>query len=403
MRVPGDESLQLTYCTNIHPSNGWDEVFMSLRRYAPALKARLAPDAPFGIGLRLSGAESRELLEGDRLLLFRDWLDEQRLYVFTLNGFPYGPFHGQPVKAQVHAPDWRDEERVAYTLRLIEILAFLLPDGMDGGISTSPLSYKQWVDTGDAATWELLTRNVMRVAEALVRARQERGKLLHLDIEPEPDGLLENSSELVRFFEDCLLTSGARGLARSLGTSVEQARIHLLEHIRVCFDTCHVAVAYEDPAEVLDRFAGAGIRVGKVQISSALKAVLPHYAPERMDLERALQPFAESTYLHQVVQRNYDGTVKQYPDLVDALPEVYAPRAAEWRVHFHVPIFIERFADFGSTQRDILRTLELLRERRFTRHLEIETYTWAVLPPALKLELGESIGREYEWVLNVLG
>ncbi len=403
MRVPSNGPIQLTYCTNIHPSNGWDEVFASLRRHAPTLKARLSPDAPFGVGLRLSGAESRELLEGDRLRSFKDWLDEQGLYVFTLNGFPHGPFHGQPVKEQVHAPDWRDEERVAYTLRLIEILAFLLPDGIDGGISTSPLSYKQWIDSGDAATWELLTRNVTRVAEALARGRRDQGTLLHLDIEPEPDGLLENSSELVRFYEDCLLTSGAHTLAQSLGVSIEQARGHLLEHIRVCFDTCHVAVAYEDPAEVLDRFAGVGIQVGKVQVSSALKVILPHYAPDRISIERALRPFAESTYLHQVIQRNYDGTFDRFPDLVDALPAIYAPRAAEWRVHFHVPIFIERFADLGSTQNTILRTFQLLREREFTRQLEIETYTWDVLPPDLKTDLSESIGREYEWVLDVLG
>ncbi len=403
MRVPNDQSLQLTYCTNIHPGNGWDEVFASLQRYAPPLKARLLPGAPFGIGLRLSGAESRELLEGDRLRSFKDWLDEQGLYVFTLNGFPHGPFHKRPVKADVHAPDWREEERVAYTLRLIEILAFLLPEGMDGGISTSPLSYKRWVDRGDAATWERLTRNVTRVAESLVRVRQEQGKLLHLDIEPEPDGLLENSAELARFFEDCLLTSGARGLARSLGVTVEQARGRLLDHIGVCFDTCHVSVAYEDPAEVLDRFTGVGIQVGKVQVSSALKVTLPYCEPERMSIERALRPFAESTYLHQVVQCNDDGTLHRFPDLVHALPKIYLPRMAEWRVHFHVPIFIERFADLGSTQDTTLRTFELLRERRFTRHLEIETYTWDVLPPNLKLDLGESIGREYEWVLDVLG
>ncbi len=402
MQVGSDSSLQLTYCTNIHPGNGWDEVFGELQKYAPALKARLAPTSPFGIGLRLSGVESRELLQGDRLRSFKDWLDEHGLYVYTLNGFPYGPFHKQPVKADVHAPDWRDEERVAYTLRLIEILAYLLPDGIDGGISTSPLSYKQWVDIGDAATWERLTRNITRVAEAMVRARQEQGKLLHLDIEPEPDGLLENSSELVRFFEDCLLTSGAGTLAQSLGVSLQQAQEHLLEHIRVCFDTCHVAVAYEDPAEVLDRFAGVGIKVGKVQVSSALKVILTDDRPARTAIGRTLRSFAESTYLHQVVQRNCDGTFRQYPDLPDALPDIHDPQATEWRIHFHVPIFVEKFDPLLSTQDDILRTFELLRERRFTGHLEIETYTWDVLPPALKRDLLDSITREYEWVLDVL-
>lgn len=400
MRVGKNGSFQLTYCTNIHPGDGWDEVFANVRSYAPALKARLAPEGPFGIGLRLSGEESRELLREDRLRWFRAFLDEEGLYVFTLNGFPYGPFHGQAVKAAVHAPDWRDEERVRYTLRLIEILAYLLPEGTDGGISTSPLSYKRWVDAGDQATWEHLTRNVVRVAEALVRVRQRQGKLIHLDVEPEPDGLLETGAEVVRFYEDWLLTAGARMLAESMDIPIGEARAHLLDHVQVCFDVCHAAVAYEDPAQVLECFEANGIRVGKVQVSSALKVIFPDTVPERRALESALLPFAESTYLHQVVQRNRDGTLLRYPDLVDALPGIHAPQADQWRIHFHVPIFIERYGTLLSTQDDILRVFALLRERRFTGHLEIETYTWDVLPPGLKGNLADSIGREYEWVLG---
>src|SRR5438552_7393485 len=146
MYIEPDNFFHLAYCTNIHPANGWSEVYANLQRYAPVLKTRLAPSNPFGIGLRLSGLESSELLHDDSLQLFQDFLQEHKLYVFTLNGFPYGPFHQQPVKSYVHAPDWREEERVNYTLRLIKILTCLLPDGMDGGISTSPLSYKAWVD-----------------------------------------------------------------------------------------------------------------------------------------------------------------------------------------------------------------------------------------------------------------
>src|SRR5262249_45131439 len=141
------------------------------------------------------------------------------LYVFTLNGFPHGPFHRQAVKGAVHAPDWREEERVQYTLRLVAVLARLLPEHTDGGISTSPLSYKPWVGTGDAATWRHMTCQVVRVAAALVQAHLESGRLIHLDIEPEPDGLLENSAELARFYTDWLLPKGGRMLAEGLEIS----------------------------------------------------------------------------------------------------------------------------------------------------------------------------------------
>ena len=388
-----------TYCTNIHPSRGLQEVTASLERYAVPLKAEFASDEPFGIGLRLSGRESCEVLEGGNLARFKTFLDARGLYVFTMNGFPYGPFHGQAVKENVHAPDWRDEERVRYTLRLVQILEHLLPDGVAGGISTSPLSYKAWVD-GSTSTWETLTDNVVRVAEALYRVK-ERGVMIHLDLEPEPDGLLENSEEVVSFYRNWLLDYGATRLAERLGLTQDQAQEVLLEHIQVCFDTCHVALAYEEPSDVLRRFEEVGIRVGKIQISSALKVDLPQGEHEREEVASNLRAFVEPTYLHQVLQKNRDGTLTQYPDLPDALPHIQDARATEWRVHFHVPIFTEHFGALSSTQEGIVTTLELLKERAFTEHLEIETYTWDVLPEELKVDLLESVKREYRWALGV--
>jgi len=353
------DGLHLTYCTNIHPAVGWEAVLDSLRAHAPALRARLSPDAPFGIGLRLSGAESRELLDGDRLDEFRAWLDAECLYVFTINGFPHGTFHGQPVKADVHAPDWRSEERVAYTLRLASILEALLPDGVDGTISTSPLSYRPWVD-GDL---DACTANVLRVGDEL------RGTRIALAIEPEADGALSDVDDLVRWWPD------------------ELDR----EHVTVCFDACHSAVAYEEPGEALAALDAAGIRIGKAQLSAALR--LPVIA--RAELER----FADPIYLHQVTQRSADGSLQSWPDLPQALSGYGG--GEEWRVHFHVPIFMERYGALQSTQDHLRDVIERVRGR--TSHLEIETYTWDVLPAELKTSSVDSIAREYEWVLDVLG
>ena len=351
MRIGGNRHL--TYCTNIHPAIGWESVLDSLRTHAPALKARLSPDAPFGIGLRLSGAESAELLEGTRLADFRAWLDAEGLYVFTVNGFPHGTFHGQPVKADVHAPDWRSEERVAYTLRLAEILAALLPDGVDGTISTNPLSYRAWVDEAGVAA---CTRNVQRVSDAL------RGSRITLAIEPEADGVLATVDDAIRWWPDGL------------------------DQVTLCFDACHSAVAYEEPEQALDALDAAGIRVGKAQLSAALTVPAAAHAE--------LQAFADPIYLHQVTER---GSLRTWPDLPEALSANGG--GEEWRVHFHVPIFIERYGALQSTQDHLRRCLQ----RVDTSHLEIETYTWDVLPADLKTSSVESIAREYEWVLDVLG
>lgn len=402
MQVGPDGYFHLTYCTNIHPGNGWEVVSEQVRRYGTALKASLAPTRPFGIGLRLSGQESAELLQGDLLTQFRAWLDSAGLYVPALNGFPHGPFHDQPVKAAVHAPDWRTEERVQYTLRLVEILAHLLPAGVDGGISTNPLSYKTWIPASDPTVWETFCRNLVRVVEALVRLRQERGQLIHLDLEPEPNGVLGNNVELVRFFADHFLDFGGRLLGERLGTSADEARSQLLEHVRVCLDTCHMSVSYEEPKRTLERLDEVGIKVGRVQISAALKVALPTDVGQRTKLAAALQQFADPIYLHQVGQRNRDGSLRQYPDLPDALPHLTDSAAAEWNVHFHVPVFLERYGAFTSTQQDIREMLTLVQERRLCQILEIETYTWGVLPPELKTDLLDSIRREFTWVLDVL-
>lgn len=398
MRIAADDRFQLTYCTNVHPGGSWVDVFANLKRYAPALKSRFAPDRPFGIGLRLSGVDSHDLVEGDELETFATWLEQNGFYVATMNGFPYGQFHQTAVKEFVHAPDWRENERVAYTLRLIKILARVLPEGMEGGISTSPLSYKSWVAADDDAAWELQTRNVLKIAERLIALKRETGQLIHLDIEPEPDGLLGDCAELIAYYERWLLPLGVPAIAAAFDVSETEARELLLDHIRVCFDTCHVAMGYENPAEVLDRFNEIGIKVGKIQVSSAIR--VPFSGQGRVELASALRPFDESTYLHQVVQRNADGSLTRYSDLYKALPEIEQPNAEEWRIHFHVPIFIGDYESFGSTQEMIVRVLDLVKEREFTDQLEIETYTWDVLPAGMKQDLTSSIAREYEWVLD---
>ena len=387
MILRADPPLHLTYCTNIHPAQGWNAVDESLRRIAPGLKAKLSPAAPFGIGLRLGARDARELLEGDRLARFRAWLDEQGLYVAIINGFPYGPFHGEPVKTNVYAPDWRAFARVDYTINLATILAALVPDGVTGGISTVPLSYKAWMRSAPPSDWDAIVGNVLAVLERLVQLRHETGKVLHLDIEPEPDCSLETTDEAIEFFE--------RRLRPNAGSLID-------DHIQLCFDCCHCAVEFEDPIDALNRLRRAGVRIGRVQLSSALTVVMPNEPEAAHGVATRLAPFADSTYLHQVVEHG-GSELRRFPDLDVALGGVQgAPPFKEdrsWRIHFHVPLFAAEYDGLSSSQDIVSAVIREARERPFTQHLEIETYTWNVLPDGLKMEIGASIAREYEWVL----
>ena len=399
MRVGPQNSFHLTYCTNIHPGETWEEVAQSLKQYLPPLKTALSPDTPFGVGLRLSDQASRPLLDGDRLPRFRDWLDENGLYVFTLNGFPYGHFHGGTVKDQVHEPDWRTAERVAYTRRLARILAAVLPDGLTGSISTSPLSYAPWLEEGERE--EVLrtgSRHLAEVAATLARLEEETGHPMHVDLEPEPDGVLENTEESVAFFEDWLRPVGGAHLAGLLDCSEAEAEARLHRHVQLCYDTCHFAVEYESPDTAFEQLRAAEIPVGKIQLSAALQVPL---APgRRTEIEDRLRPFAEDTYLHQVVERRADGTLRTYRDLPDALPYIADEDAREWRIHYHVPLFADGFDGLGTTRDHIPQTVDALQAAPFCTHLEMETYTWGVLPSDLKTDLATSLQREYEWVCS---
>ncbi|WP_033366203.1 metabolite traffic protein EboE [Mastigocladopsis repens] len=403
MKIGTNHNFHLTYCTNIHPGEEWSKVFANLKQYIPALKARLASEKSFGIGLRLADVATRELLQGNALAEFQSWLSEQDLYVFTLNGFPFGGFHWQVVKDQVYTPDWSKQERLDYTLRLVNILAQLLPSDMEGSISTLPLSYKPWFKGNQLFLASLTTSaslNIAQVVAQMARIKAETGKVLHIDLEPEPDGLIENAAEVVDYFQTHLLPIGGEYLAKHLGISQEAAEALLLEHVRVCYDTCHFAVEYENPVSVFKQFQAAGIQVGKIQISAALQVNIPTDIEQRRQVKQRLLPFAESTYLHQVIARDSNGRLHHYTDLEQALPDLEHTKASQWRIHFHVPIFIRDYQLFESTQDGISSVLDLLQKNPGCNHLEIETYTWEVLPQEMKLDLLASIQREYEWVLS---
>lgn len=386
----------LTYCTNIHAGESWTVHFSEIRKYFPVIKNLISPGLPMGLGLRLSNMASLELAETTHLQDFKQWLQEHEAYVFTMNGFPYGGFHHTRVKDQVHAPDWTTKNRVEYTLRLFDILKALLPEGMDGGVSTSPLSYRHWFDSEQLTrAQQSATDNIITIAEHLIRIRKTSGQLLHLDIEPEPDGLMESGNEFIEWFNEFLLKMGIPRIASTFSVSEAEAEAYLKAHICLCYDVCHFAIGFEKHREMIQKLDKNGIRTGKIQISAALKARINK---GNLISQNAFAAFDESTYLHQVVASTGDGSLLRYRDLPEAMEDADNPLVKEWRAHFHVPVFKEDFGVLQSTRSDILEVLQFQKNKPFTQHLEIETYTWEVLPKDLKLPLQESIIRELQWV-----
>jgi sugar phosphate isomerase/epimerase len=390
--------VHLCYCTNIHAGESWAEVLASLSTHLLEVKRRTAPAQRFGVGLRLSNRAAVELGEPEALAGFLEFLRRHDLYVFTINGFPYGRFHGEPVKERVYLPDWLDDERVDYSNRLATILAAVLPDGVYGTISTVPGCHRSrgtMEQVGPA-----IASRLFRHVAMLVRIREACGATIGLALEPEPRCVLETSEEAIAFFERHVFDeAGVRAFAALAGLTTGAAAEALRRHLGVCLDACHAAVEFEDPEVAARSFAEAGIRVLKVQVSAGLRV----RAPDTAALD-ALCAFAEGVYLHQPVIRDAAG-LRRYGDLPEAIADARRGKVGdEWRVHFHVPLFRERLGRFESTQ-DFLRAL-LARQARdpISSQLEVETYTWDVLPEEYRREpVAEAIARELRWVRDALG
>lgn len=394
----------LTYCTNIHSGENWTEHFEAIKKSFPLIKKQISPNQLMGIGLRLSNTASLELMEVHNLQVFQKWLSDQNACVFTMNGFPYGDFHNTRVKDHVHTPDWTTNERVDYTSRLFTVLAELLPEDMDGGVSTSPLSYRYWHTTNESTENVKVrsTENILKIAEQLIQIKQKTEKILHLDIEPEPDGLLETGEEFIQWFEKYLIPIGIKQITGKFNLRADEMESILKEHIRICYDVCHFAIGYEDHSSVITKLKSKGIQIGKIQISSALKADLTDDIKKRNDLFEAFSHFNESTYLHQVVALKKDNSLIRYRDLPVALKDIQNENVKEWRSHFHVPVFLKDFGLLYSTQNDILEVIKIHNLQSVTNHIEVETYTWEVLPAELKVSIKEPIVRELEWVIKQL-
>jgi hypothetical protein len=397
VKVLEPRGAHLTYCTNIHPGESLADVRNALTYFVPEIKQRVSPKADFGVGLRLAAQAASELEAPFAIDELRALLAREGLYVFTLNGFPYGAFHSTRVKERVYLPDWLEDLRVSYTHSLAKVLAALLPEGMRGSISTVPGAFAARAAAPDAG--RKLALNIVRSAADLVLLERQTGKTIALALEPEPACFLETTSEVVRFFEEELWSREARAeLGRLIGLDADQTEDILRRHVGICLDACHGSVEFERPKESLATLLAAGIAVPKIQLSTGLKLTNPDAAA----LE-ALKAFDDGVYLHQtVVKTPGRGELAHFVDLPAALAAAQdLGEGAQWRVHFHVPVFEARLGPFSSTQDELI---ELISEApELAPHLEVETYTFDVLPQEYRVgSVTQAVARELAWTLGML-
>ena len=394
----GNRLGDLTYSTLVHSGDTWDDMWESLTTYVPKVKERICPNNPFGISLRLSGASAQTLVNDraarDRLKKF---LADNDMYLYTVNAFPHGPFKGRVVKKQVYEPDWRSEERTQYTIQVADILADVAPEGTSPSIQSAPLGFKPRVTGPDVVA--SYTANVLRVVAHLVELEQRTGRAVGLALEPEPFCFLETTDETVDYFKNHLYSgAAAQTVAKAASIPITDALIALRRHLGVVFDICHQAVEYENIAVSLQKLVDAGIPIFKLQEAAAVH--VPEVTQEAVD---ALAPYADTIYLTQTIQKK-DGQFTSFLNLEDAFEAWKAdPGPREWRTHIHVPVFLDDLGPFRTTRFAIEDALKFHKANPLSGQLEIETYTWDVLPDSLKTgDIVEYVCREIEWVRGQL-
>lgn len=405
----GPRAVRLGYCLNLHPSETLADVERALEEFVAPLAERLGSGGDFGVGMYLGEGPARALAsDGAALERFADRIRALGVDPFTYNAFPQGGFQEDGLKERVYEPDWRTPERLAYTIDVGRVAARLAGDpARTIAISTHPGAYG--AEITDRSGLRACAEGMARAVGEFARIEAEGGPRLVLAVEAEPDASARNSRALAESLMFARLV-GTRVLADEFGHPVEETAGLMERHLGTCLDCCHSAVEFEEAALAVE-LANMGGPLGKIQFSSALRLEAPAAHPAARE---ALLGLDEPRFLHQVTARTAGEFLhlRDLPALREAVGDEEGPWACadEWRCHFHVPVDLERAAGLATTRdhADAVLRAALARPSAEELHVEIETYTWTVLPesagaPRDGAAVIDGLEREYRHVLDLLG
>ena len=387
--------LPLAYSSNLHAAENIPSLIHALQTFSAAVRSSLGWPR-LGLDLRLGSTMIHELEDPATRAGLRNALDAAGCDPFTFHAVPLRPFQAAVVKRNAYLPDWTSPERLGDTLRLIPLVAEL-SDHQEITISTVPGTYRPLVAGGGAAMQ--VATALGRFAAAAARFERERGRTVVLCLEPEPWCLLETSWDVAAFWTGPLAQAGLAACMADLDQDGPAARRALRTHLGICFDTCHLSLAFEDQAAAARRMAQAGARIAKCQFSAAPEVRSPATDPDGV---AALAALAEMRFMHQTAAASEAGSLSKVEDL-DQLDECLArlPNARAVRSHFHIPVFREPTASgLSTTVDDSLAGLVACRAEGCT-HLSVETYTWSVLSPSER-DAQSGTTRELAWLAQRL-
>lgn len=384
----------LTYCLNAFKAKDLQETICNIKKYIEIIKIKKKNC----IGLCLSNKIAKEILTNNNIDNIKKLIIEKNIYIPIINGFVYKNFHKEQIKENIYYPEWTSNKRLNFTKKLIKILKEISPKNLTSSITTSPISYKPWIKQKNK-TYILYKSiiNLQQIIKILIDTKKKTGKTIHIDIEPEPTCLIENSKETIQFFKNWLIPICKNNFKKKIFNKNKIENI-IKKHIRICYDTCHFSINFENNKTTLNLFEKEKIKIGRIQISSALK-IIQSKKKNLKNFKSEINKLNYSPFLHQTTKK-YENKKIQFKDIKYCLENINKNSKAEWRIHCHIPIYLKKYKIFNTTSHETKSIIKYLSKKKITNHIEIETYTYdAILQSSNK---AKSIKKEYIWVVENL-
>jgi len=386
----------LTYCSNIFKEKTWKNLLYKLDQYVKNIKKKIKRKN-IGLSLCISNSLTNEIKKGNNIQNLITWLRYNKSYISSINGFVYQSFHKKKIKEKIYFPDWSSKRRIIYTKKLIEILSKLIKKKYDGSISTLPVSYDLWTTTNNKHyLLYKASKNIAEIIDILIKIKQLQKKIIHLDIEPEPHCVIETYKNLISFFKHWLLPICNEYLKKKYKYKKTHNLTYIYRHIKICYDICHFSVNFENHQNILELIKKSRMKIGKIQISSALRIILTK--ENKKAITDQLLILKKSPFLHQVTEKTKNG-IKKYLDIKYLLNDFSKKINCELRIHCHIPVYEKNYKNMYTTQNETERTLIILLQHLQIKHMEIETYTHDIMYSNNQIE---SIIKEYDWVFKIL-
>lgn len=407
-------NFHLSYCTNIHKGESWNEVFTNIKKYTVNVKKLITRKKWFSIGLCLSNKSVKSLTKKNILKKFQKWLLKKYIYIQTINSFCFTNFHEKNIKQKIYNPNWGTYERYIFTKQIINIIKHTLLITTTGTISTVPLFYKYTIKT-KKEKYILLQKSIINLMNILIHLKKIN-KNISICMEPEPDCYLEKTSDVITFYNKRLYIHGNEYLQKNYKITKKINKQLIKKYIKVCYDICHFSLFKEKIQQTLSKFKKEKIDIGKIQLSSGLKTNEPKNYFLKNNFFKKLNKITKKTpFLHQAYSTiiNKNNTISShYKDLFEIKKRPLLEKKPIkminkkiWKVHYHIPLYKSKHQNFKTTQKEISNLFRILlnsKKYKIPTSIEIETYTWDNFKKSQKINLLTSIVNEYKYTLFLI-